>query len=1010
MEAYEIVGTIGEGTYGVVLKARHLVSGQLVAIKKFKESDSDAGVRKTALREVRLLRVCVGVHIVRMLEAFRRRRKLHIVFELAQRTLLEEMEAATGGATGGGLPPLRVAQAAWQLLRGLAFLHARNVMHRDVKPENILVSANGVLKLCDFGFARGVAGPGAVYTDYVATRWYRPPELLLADASYDAGVDIWAAGCVIAEMATGVPLFPGDSDMDMLAHITAACGALPQRVVETARRNPMFAGVNFTTATGDSLHTRLTSAGVPPLAIDLIASCLRYEPLTRPSAASLLSHAYFNGMEASYMPHFRAAVAADARVNTLGRSVPIRGGGGGGAETGDAGQPASPTSPPNAAAFEVDDVEQHTTPASGRGSGTGDDELESSSQQQARRAAAEAQHVDSILDETVAAVSEALALVDSDAAPAPQSEPLQTQDELEHASGVSSLVDGLERAASGGALRKLDRSMNSGARTATGKRGGNGANVKRPVATPLHSEYKDSKLDDDELEASMQRDGHAGRGRAEPEPLMHAAGTPARPRVSVGAFVSPLHAPPAAHPYTTAGNGGSGRRQPQLEREDSLAQLTRDIDALLAHTRAAPTEAAASPRLAATHTRGGVVAGGAAGRTASSLTVTLPTQGAAYHGPAGGPAHSPLAAAAAAHAAATNALYARIAAGSIDDSSRDAVHPHRSVKAGGGGLTSTATLSDLFGSFNATGGGGVSAGVGPVAGGAGPSVSFGDSHTFGGAPRGLQVAHGHSHRDRSVDSMGSSGTRGTGDRLVLPTPAPTGSLGLSITGAYAGGGESSSIRRSIMSRDRERDRAALQSRGASVLAFGPAPALAPSSSATDLNISITGASVAHSRSHAAAHGGSFNAPAPGGALQTGAAAARAIGARRERERVAVALRETGGAASGVGWGAGGAAAQPQTSHGRAPGPAPGSGVVSLSLAAAALGGGAVGRLGTSMAISRGIGTGVASPLHVPGPGTGGGSHLHSHAHRFAPGAIPALMRAQAMRAAGGGMALTQQVR
>ena len=111
---------------------------------------------------------------------------------------------------------LECKKCLWQLLRSIEYCHSHNVIHRDIKPENLLISRNGTLKLCDFGFARTLAGPGARYTDYVATRWYRGPELLTGDTQYGKPVDVWAIGCMLPEMASGAPLFPGESDIDQL--------------------------------------------------------------------------------------------------------------------------------------------------------------------------------------------------------------------------------------------------------------------------------------------------------------------------------------------------------------------------------------------------------------------------------------------------------------------------------------------------------------------------------------------------------------------------------------------------------------------------------------------------------------------------------------------------------------------------------------------------------------------------------------------------------------------------
>lgn len=118
-------------------------------------------------------------------------------------------------------------------------------MHRDIKLENVLVSVQGVLKLCDFGFARTLAGPGAKYTDYVATRWYRAPELLVGDTEYGKSVDVWAAGCIFAELLTGQPLFPGDTDIDQLYRIMKCLGQLTQRHTEIFLRNPLFVGIRI---------------------------------------------------------------------------------------------------------------------------------------------------------------------------------------------------------------------------------------------------------------------------------------------------------------------------------------------------------------------------------------------------------------------------------------------------------------------------------------------------------------------------------------------------------------------------------------------------------------------------------------------------------------------------------------------------------------------------------------------------------------------------------------------
>ena len=105
----------------------------------------------------------------------------------------------------------------YQILLANNFLHEKQIMHRDIKPENLLISQHGVVKICDFGFARPLRQEATFqYTDYVSTRWYRAPELLVGDAAYSGTVDVWAIGCIFAEIFNGMPLFPGDSDLHTL--------------------------------------------------------------------------------------------------------------------------------------------------------------------------------------------------------------------------------------------------------------------------------------------------------------------------------------------------------------------------------------------------------------------------------------------------------------------------------------------------------------------------------------------------------------------------------------------------------------------------------------------------------------------------------------------------------------------------------------------------------------------------------------------------------------------------
>ena len=160
----------------------------MAACRKFKESEDDEIVRKTTLREVKILRMLKHPNIVSLLEAFRRKGKLYLVFEYVHNNLLEVLEEKPNG-----LDPELVRRYIFQLCMAIDWCHNNDVIHRDIKPENLLVNPDHTLKLCDFGFARTVQHSGQHLTDYVATRWYRAPELLLGSTKYDMTVDssVW---------------------------------------------------------------------------------------------------------------------------------------------------------------------------------------------------------------------------------------------------------------------------------------------------------------------------------------------------------------------------------------------------------------------------------------------------------------------------------------------------------------------------------------------------------------------------------------------------------------------------------------------------------------------------------------------------------------------------------------------------------------------------------------------------------------------------------------------------
>lgn len=158
MNKFEVLGVVGEGAYGVVLKCRHKETKEIVAIKKFKDSEENEEVKETTLRELKMLRTLKQENIVELKEAFRRRGKLYLVFEYVEKNMLELLEEMPNG-----VPPEKVKNYIYQLIKAIHWCHKNDIVHRDIKPENLLISYNDVLKLCDFGFARNLSEGTVVF-------------------------------------------------------------------------------------------------------------------------------------------------------------------------------------------------------------------------------------------------------------------------------------------------------------------------------------------------------------------------------------------------------------------------------------------------------------------------------------------------------------------------------------------------------------------------------------------------------------------------------------------------------------------------------------------------------------------------------------------------------------------------------------------------------------------------------------------------------------------------------
>ncbi|XP_068126071.1 cyclin-dependent kinase-like 5 isoform X2 [Hyperolius riggenbachi] len=288
MNKFEVLGVVGEGAYGVVLKCRHKETKEIVAIKKFKDSEENEEVKETTLRELKMLRTLKQENIVELKEAFRRRGKLYLVFEYVEKNMLELLEEMPNGVS-----PEKAKNYIYQLIKAIHWCHKNDIVHRDIKPENLLISYNDILKLCDFGFARNLSeGSNANYTEYVATRWYRSPELLLG-APYGKAVDMWSVGCILGELSDGQPLFPGESEIDQLFTIQRVLGPLPPEQMKLFYSNPRFHGMRFPAVNHPQSLERRYLGIISGVLLDLMKNLLKLNPSDRYLTDQCLNHPAF---------------------------------------------------------------------------------------------------------------------------------------------------------------------------------------------------------------------------------------------------------------------------------------------------------------------------------------------------------------------------------------------------------------------------------------------------------------------------------------------------------------------------------------------------------------------------------------------------------------------------------------------------------------------------------------------------------------------------------------------
>jgi serine/threonine protein kinase len=259
-----------------------------VALKEI-HLDAEEGTPSTAIREISLMKELKHVNVVRLHDVIHTETKLILIFEYCEQDLKKYMDQH---GDRGALEPNTVRSFMYQLLKGTAFCHENQVLHRDLKPQNLLINRKGELKLGDFGLARAFGVPVNTFSNEVVTLWYRAPDVLLGSRTYSTSIDVWSCGCIFAEMISGLPLFRGRDNQDQLLHIMRIIGTPTEAQFQKMQRDspeiqvkpcPRYPKMPFSQV--------LPKAS--PHAIDLLERLLKFDPAERISAAEALSHPYF---------------------------------------------------------------------------------------------------------------------------------------------------------------------------------------------------------------------------------------------------------------------------------------------------------------------------------------------------------------------------------------------------------------------------------------------------------------------------------------------------------------------------------------------------------------------------------------------------------------------------------------------------------------------------------------------------------------------------------------------
>ncbi|GMI85090.1 hypothetical protein like AT1G71530 [Hibiscus trionum] len=310
-ESFEKLEKIGEGTYSSVYRARDLETGKIVAMKKVRFVNMDPDSVRFMAREIIILRKLDHPNVMKLegIVASQTSRSLFLVFEYMEHDL-----AGLAAAPGISFTESQIKCYMQQLFRGLKHCHSRGVLHRDIKGSNLLIDDNGVLKIADFGLATFFqANQTQPLTSRVVTLWYRAPELLLGATKYGVGVDLWSAGCILAELFAGKPIMPGRTEVEQMHKIFKLCGSPSEQYWQKAK---LPHATSFKPQKPYKCRIAATF-NFPPSALSLVEKLLSMEPENRGTVASALKSQFFKTeplpCDSSSLPKYPPSKELDIR-------------------------------------------------------------------------------------------------------------------------------------------------------------------------------------------------------------------------------------------------------------------------------------------------------------------------------------------------------------------------------------------------------------------------------------------------------------------------------------------------------------------------------------------------------------------------------------------------------------------------------------------------------------------------------------------------------------------------